>query len=161
MIYTTLLPTSSTFYRIFHKESLDREVVIKVEVDGWHIPLLFRQLQLLIQFSLVHNSILLQRLVHVKYLAVTLPGVAGSVEIYGKVTSKDLLDRLLAWHLQDILSRSKSVHNFYLSAALRQLTNIIFLIFPPWNAKLVCGLAWFWEVQVSSLRTEIIFLSCS
>ena len=53
------------------------------------------------------------------------------------VAVEDLVDGLFRWHFQYIFCLRQRIDDLDVTAALGELANVVFLVLPPWNQKVV------------------------
>lgn len=127
-------------------------------MDRRDVPLLLRDLQLLVGLPLIRYSVLLEGLVHDQGFTIALPGVAAGVEVYLLVAIQYLVDGLLGRYFQHILRLGQRIDDLDPSAAFGELPHIVLLVFPPRYQELVLLDTWLGQIQVSPLRAVIFFL---
>ena len=114
------------------------------------------------------DSILLKWEIHVKWLAKSLPGVAGSVEILKNISIKNLIHVFFWTDVDHTFLLCQSVHDINLSHFLSQSSNhVFFSIVPPWDIEM-CSFSlwvrhgtWAWDVQESAVWSVVgLEVSC-
>lgn len=128
-----------------------------------HILLLRRDLQCLVECSLINDAILRQSGVHIQYNVFALPGVALGMRVDGLVAIQYLRNSLLAGHLQNILCVTESVDDADFLWTTGQPPNQVFLVLPPGDCHGVIlqsqvQVLAFWCIELTLARLISTFL---
>ena len=117
--------------------SLAGQIIVKMNMNGRHILLLWRHFKLFIEGGLIYYTVVFQVCLHVQDFSLSLPSVTLSMDVYLLISVKNFPDSFLLWDFQLIFSVAQSIDDPDKLWLSRELTDTKALIFPPRNEKAI------------------------